>query len=79
MAGCLRYAALDAHPWMLALVNLSEPAMDTFLILCGFLAAHSLGPALASGQQPRQVQLTQTSTKHSSFQLQDWGLHAKPL
>ncbi len=56
MAGCLRYAALDAHPWMLALVNLSEPAMDTFLILCGFLAAHSLGPALASGQQPRQVQ-----------------------
>jgi len=63
---------------MLALVNLSEPAMDTFLILCGFLAAHSLGPALASGQPPRQVQ-TQTSTKHSSINNRDGGLHAKPL
>ncbi|CAL8462705.1 g2238 [Coccomyxa elongata] len=49
------YAALDAHPWMLALVNLSEPAMDTFLILTGFLAAHSLGPAFQSGKRPSQI------------------------
>ncbi len=50
-----RYAALDAHPWVLALVNLSEPAMDTFLILTGFLAANSLGPAFQSGKRPSQV------------------------
>lgn len=51
-----RYAALDAHPWVLALVNLSEPAMDIFLIMCGFLAAHSLGSALpVPGTRPRKV------------------------
>lgn len=50
------YAALEAHPWMLALVNLPEPAMDTLLILTGFLAAHSLLPALSRGaQSPAQV------------------------
>ncbi|KAK9907538.1 hypothetical protein WJX75_005542 [Coccomyxa subellipsoidea] len=49
------YAALDAHTWMLALVNLSEPVMDTFLILTGFLAAHSLGSAFQHGKAPRQV------------------------
>ena len=31
---------------MLALVNLPEPAMDTLLILSGFLAADSLLPAM---------------------------------
>jgi hypothetical protein len=40
---------------MLALVNLSEPVMDTFLILTGFLAAHSLGSAFQHGKAPRQV------------------------
>ena len=50
------YAALEAHPWMLALVNLSEPAMDTLLILAGFLAAHSLLPAVSRGaRSPVQV------------------------
>ena len=40
------YQALEQHPWMLALVNLPEPAMDTLLILSGFLAANSLLPAM---------------------------------
>lgn len=40
------YQALQQHPWMLALVNLPEPAMDTLLILSGFLAANSLLPSL---------------------------------
>ena len=50
---------MDAHPWMLALVNLSEPAMDTFLILAGFFAAHTLGPAFQSGKTPQQVNPSQ--------------------
>ena len=49
------YSALERQPWMLALVNLSEPAMDTFLILSGFLAAGSLLPAMQSGKSPVQV------------------------
>ena len=40
---------------MLGLVNVSEPAMDTFLILSGFLAASSLLPALQSGRSPLQA------------------------
>jgi hypothetical protein len=49
------YSALEREPWMLALVNLSEPAMDIFLILSGFLAAGSLLPAMQSGKRPVQV------------------------
>ena len=49
------YSALEREPWMLALVNLSEPAMDTFLILSGFLAAGSLLDAMQSGKSPVQV------------------------
>ena len=50
------YAALDRHPWMLALVNVSEPAMDFFLILTGFLATRSLTRALRGGVKgPVQV------------------------
>ena len=49
------YKALNEGPWMLAMVNLSEPAMDTFLILSGFLAASSLLPALQGGVSPIQA------------------------
>ncbi len=49
------YKALNERPWLLALVNVSEPAMDTFLILSGFLAASSLLPALQSGKGPLQA------------------------
>lgn len=49
------YQALDEYPWMLCLVNISEPAMDTFLILSGFLAASSLLPAMQNSKSPLQV------------------------
>ena len=50
------YAALDRHPWMLALVNMSEPAMDFFLVLTGFLAARGLTHAFQRGAKgPMQV------------------------
>ena len=49
------YKALEDHPWMLALVNISEPAMDAFLILSGFLATSSLLPAMQSGKSPLQA------------------------
>ena len=51
------YKALEERPWMLGLVNVSEPAMDTFLILSGFLAASSLLPALQSGKSPLQARI----------------------
>lgn len=51
------YKALEEHPWMLVLVNVSEPAMDTFLILSGFLAAGSLLPAMQSSKTPLQVRV----------------------
>ena len=49
------YKALEDHPWTLALVNVSEPAMDTFLILSGFLATSSLLPAMQSSKEPLQA------------------------
>lgn len=49
------YKALEDRPWVLALVNVSEPAMDTFLILSGFLATSSLLPAMQSGKSPLQA------------------------
>ncbi len=46
---------------MLALVNVSEPAMDTLLILSGFLAAHTLGAEFVSSATPRKVRAPSTS------------------
>ena len=40
------YAYFTSHPWTVAPMNASEPAMDTFLVLTGFLAAMNLIPAL---------------------------------
>lgn len=65
------YKALEDHPWMLALVNVSEPAMDTFLILSGFLATSSLLPAMQSGKNPLQARaeagLVACVELHSTF------------
>ena len=49
------YAYLSAHPWAVAPLNISEPAMDMFLVLTGFLAALSLVPALEAAASPGAV------------------------
>lgn len=49
------YAYLSAHPWSVAPLNASEPAMDMFLVLTGFLAALSLVPALEASPSPCAV------------------------
>eukprot|EP00884_Botryococcus_braunii_P019627 jgi/Botrbrau1/6348/Bobra.0098s0007.1 len=49
------YAALEDHPWVLIFTNLSEPALDTMLVLSGFLAARTLIPMITSTPSTVQV------------------------
>lgn len=49
------YAYFSSHPWTVAPMNASEPAMDTFLVLTGFLAAMNLIPALEASASPGAV------------------------
>ncbi|KAK9841795.1 hypothetical protein WJX81_003721 [Elliptochloris bilobata] len=49
------YAYFSAHAWTVVPLNASEPAMDMFMVLTGFLAALSLVPALEVAASPGAV------------------------
>ena len=56
------YAYFSSHPWTVALLNASEPAMDMFMVLTGFLAAQSLVPALEAAPSPSGVVARRAAT-----------------
>ena len=56
------YAYLSSHPWSVLPLNISEPAMDMFLVLTGFLAALSLIPALEAAASPVAVVARRAAT-----------------
>ncbi|KAK9819568.1 hypothetical protein WJX81_007717 [Elliptochloris bilobata] len=49
------YGYFTTHAWTVALLNATEPSMDIFLVLTGFLAAASLVPALKASARPGAV------------------------
>lgn len=49
------YAYFRTHPWTVVPLNASEPALDLFLVLTGFLATAHLVPALEAASSPAPV------------------------
>ncbi len=49
------YVYFSAHPWTVVPLNASEPALDMFLVLTGFLATLTLVPALEAASSPGPV------------------------
>ncbi len=49
------YAYFSKHPWTVVPLNASEPALDMFLVLTGFLATLTLVPALEAASSPGPV------------------------